>query len=157
MPLHIGMGYFIGKSITSTEVGGGNPQPPYAGVIITSQPSNWSGIEGAAATFTVIATSEDASPLSYQWEENVSGSGWEDTVDGGSLSGSTTATLTISPTVIPDSSREFRVNVTNDTNTRVSVIVTLTITGASFFIIDENGNRQITEVLLNNIMDERSL
>ena len=36
------------------------------GVRITDQPDNWSGAEGAPATFVVVATSGNASPLTYE-------------------------------------------------------------------------------------------
>ena len=125
------------------------------GVRITQQPANWGGLEGETATFTVVATSGDASPLTYQWQEYVTS--WSNTVDAGTLSGSTTDTLTITPTVLADNNRRFRVAVTNDVNTVYSQSAFLFITGATWFIITEGtGERTITETLLDNIIDERS-
>jgi hypothetical protein len=125
---------------------------PYDGVLIPNQPVSWAGLEGATATFTVGATSGDASALTYEWQEFTGGS-WSPTAE----SGFATPTLTVSPVVLADNGRQFRVNVCNDFNCQFSVVVTLTITGAKFFITDEAGNRQITETTLANIMDEQSV
>ncbi|GAG20703.1 unnamed protein product, partial [marine sediment metagenome] len=124
------------------------------GVRITQQPVDWRGLEGATATFTVVATSGNASPLSYQWQE-LNGS-WANTTDAGTLSGSITDTLTITPVVIADQGRRFRVLVTNTFNTITSQAASLIITGATYFITDEDGNRTITENTLDPIVDERS-
>jgi hypothetical protein len=125
------------------------------GVRITQQPVTWRGIEGATATFTVVATSGDSSPLSYQWQEDTGA--WVNLTDAGTLSGSTTDTLTISPTALADNNRRFRVAVTNAVNTIYSQSAYLQITGATWFIVDENGNRTITQTTLDYIVDERSL
>ena len=126
------------------------------GVRITQQPVSWSGLENQTATFTVVATSGDGSPLVYEWQELV-GSSYIPTVDAGNVSGSATATLTVAPAALEDNGNRYRVKVCNDVNCIFSVQVRLTITGAKFFIIDEDGNRQVTETTLANIMDERSI
>lgn len=129
------------------------------GVRITDQPSDWSGIEGANATFTVVATSGNASPLTYQWQEYVGS--WGDIANGGRVSGATTDTLTISSVVVEDNLRRFRVQVCNSYNCIFSNSATLRLTGATWFILDEAGNRTITEVApvdpFDNIVDERSV
>jgi hypothetical protein len=125
------------------------------GVTIVQQPKLWAGNEGSPATFNVVATSGDASPLTYQWQEYTTN--WANTTDAGTLSGSTTDTLTIAPTVITDHNRVFRVKVTNSTNTVTSNSATLWIVGAVWFILDEAGNRTVTETLLDDIVDERSV
>lgn len=129
------------------------------GVRITDQPDNWFGAEGATATFTVVATSGNASPLSYQWQEYATGIGFQDTTDAGTLSGSTTDTLTINPTVIADNGRRFRVRVTNSFNTINSQEASLNITGATFFIMTEAGDQIFAELALGldkETVDERS-
>jgi hypothetical protein len=125
------------------------------GVTITVQPVSWSGLENQTATFTVVATSGNASTLFYEWQ--VRNGSWAPTVDAGNVSGSSTATLTVTPVALADNGNQYRVKVTNSVDTEFSNIVSITITGAKFFIVDEDGNRQITETLLNNIMDERTL
>ena len=125
------------------------------GVRITQQPVNWSGLEGATATFTVAATSGNASPLTYRWQENLA-STWTDMANIGNVSGVTTTTLSIASVVVPDNNRRFRVNVTNTFNTRTSVEARIIISGATWFILDEVGNRLIDEPATANIVDERS-
>ena len=133
------------------DAGGGVISPD--GVRITDQPDNWSGLEGETATFTVVATSGNASPLSYQWEERIGGS-WSDMVNGGRVSGVTTATLTITPTEVGDNGRIFRVQVTNSFNSVYSRNVLLSITGATWFIMDELGNRIFAEAAVGTGNDE---
>lgn len=130
--------------------GGGVISPD--GVRITDQPDSWSGIEGATATFTVVATSGNASPLTYQWQENTGS--WGDMSDGGRVSGTTTATLTITPTEIGDNGRLFRVQVCNSFNCVFSRNVALYITGATWFIMDELGNRIFAEAAVGTGNDE---
>lgn len=130
------------------------------GVRITDQPDDWFGAEGEPATFTVVATSGNASPLSYQWQEYTVGVGWQDTTDAGTLSGSITDTLTINPTVIADNGRRFRVRVTNSFNNINSQEASLNITGATFFIMTEEGNQIFAEAGIgtgnDETVDERS-
>ena len=125
------------------------------GVRITQQPVNWSGLEGATATFTVVATSGNGSGLSYQWQENIAGT-WTNLANAGRVSGVNTATLTVTSVVVADNNRRFRVNVTNSFNTRSSVEARIIISGATWFILDEAGNRLIDEPATANIVDERS-
>jgi hypothetical protein len=123
------------------------------GVRITDQPDNWSGLEGETATFTVVATSGNGSPLTYQWEELINGT-WSNVVDGGRVSGATTATLTITPTEVTDNGRIFRVYVCNSFNCIYSRNVLLSITGATWFILDELGNRIFAEATVGTGNDE---
>lgn len=124
------------------------------GVRITDQPDDWFGAEGATATFTVVAISGNLSPLSYQWQEYATGVGWQNTTDGGTLSGSVTDTLTITPTVIGDNGRRFRVAVTNSFNAINSQDATLTITSATFFIMTEAGDQIFAEATIGTGNDE---
>jgi len=126
------------------------------GVRITTQPVRYSGLEGTDATFFVAATSGNASPLTYQWQEYVTGV-WVDLSNGGQISGATTDTLTVSAIQVEDNGRRFRCRVSNSFNSVNSQSADIRLTGASWFITDESGaNRTITETLLNEIVDERS-
>ena len=93
------------------------------GVIIEVQPVDWVGTYGSPATFTVDALSGDGSALTYQWEEFTIG--WDDLVDGIRISGATTATLGITNAQAIDDGRQFRVSITNDFGTTISVTVTI--------------------------------
>ncbi|GAF70111.1 unnamed protein product [marine sediment metagenome] len=106
------------------------------GVTITSQPANWQGDVGDPAKFVVGATSGDASPLVYQWQE-LNGS-WADMSDGGAVSGAETFDLTIDPTVLGDDQRQFRCNVSNDVNSKTTRTAVLEILGTdfTFFTLD---------------------
>lgn len=126
------------------------------GVRITQQPVRYSGLENSNATFTVVATSGNASTLFYQWQELISGT-YQDIVDGGQISGATTATLTVSAIQVTDQGRRFRVRVTNSYNSINSQSADIRVSGATWFIIDEvTGDRMVTETLLDEIVDERS-
>jgi hypothetical protein len=59
--------------------------------IITSQPSSTSSVAGTSATFNVTAIG--AAPITYQWRKNGTALN-----DGGNIIGSTTSSLTVSPT-----------------------------------------------------------
>jgi subtilisin-like proprotein convertase family protein len=73
--------------------------------VITSQPQSRTNIAGTTATFTVTATG--STPLSYQWRRN------NNTVtNGGNISGTTTATLTVSNVTASDAT-SYTVVVTN--------------------------------------------
>jgi hypothetical protein len=61
--------------------------------VLSRQPANVNTAAGRPAGFSVAATS--ASPLTYRWRRNS-----VDLADGGRISGSTTANLTLSPTVL---------------------------------------------------------
>lgn len=125
------------------------PSTPYLGVGFTQQPVDWFGLEGGTATFSVLTSSGNASPVSYQWYELIGGS-WQ------VMGGETTSTLTIAGVLIADNGRTFRCDGTNTFNTKSSAQASIVITGATWFITDELGNRTVTEILLNEIVDERS-
>jgi hypothetical protein len=80
--------------------------------VITTQPSNQTVCLGDEASFTVVAT---GSNLTYQWRIGV-----VDLVDGGSISGATTATLTIDPTVLLDEANNYNVVVSGACPTSVT-------------------------------------
>jgi gliding motility-associated-like protein len=80
--------------------------------VITTQPSNQTVCLGDEASFTVVATGTN---LTYQWRI-----GNVDLVDGGSISGATTATLTIDPTVLLDEALNYNVVVSGACPTSVT-------------------------------------
>lgn len=69
--------------------------------LITSEPVDQTVCAGDPASFTVVAT---GSSLTYQWRK-----GTVNLVDGGNISGATTATLTINPTLVSDAASNYNV------------------------------------------------
>ena len=79
------------------------------GPVITGEPGSVTVVTNGLASFTVTATGSD---LNYQWYKNGTG-----LADGGAVSGSQTATLTISPATPADaatSANGYYVVITND-------------------------------------------
>ncbi|MBA4239502.1 MAG: hypothetical protein C0448_02160 [Sphingobacteriaceae bacterium] len=68
---------------------------------ITSEPSNQTVCLGNSVTFTVAAIGGN---LSYQWRK-----GLVNLINGGSISGATTASLTINPTSLSDAALDYNV------------------------------------------------
>lgn len=98
--------------------------PPGCGIIatpsITAQPNNQIACEGSSVSFSVAAT---GSGLTYQWRKGI-----VNLVDGGNISGATTATLTINPVSISDAALNYNVIVSGSsapsaTSTNVSLVV----------------------------------
>jgi uncharacterized repeat protein (TIGR03803 family) len=88
--------------------------------VITVQPQSQTNNAGATAIFHVVVASPN--PLSYQWQKNGT-----NLVDGGSLSGATIDTLTI--TSISDSDAAiYSVIVSNSNGSLTSSTATLTVT-----------------------------
>ncbi|MBC7411782.1 MAG: DUF3494 domain-containing protein [Bacteroidia bacterium] len=75
--------------------------------IITTQPTNQAVCNGSSAVFTVTAS---GSSLTYQWRK-----GLVNLIDGGSISGATTATLTINPATAADTASNYNVVITGTT------------------------------------------
>jgi hypothetical protein len=71
---------------------------------ISTQPTNQLGCVGGSVSFPVIAT---GSGLSYQWRK-----GTVNLVNGGNISGATTATLTINPMAVTDTASNYNVVIT---------------------------------------------
>ena len=72
-----------------------------AGTTITAQPNNQTVCSGSSASFSVAAT---GTALTYQWRR-----GSVNLVNGGNISGVTTATLTINPATVADASSDYNV------------------------------------------------
>ncbi len=86
--------------------------------LITIEPLDQSVCSGSSVSFSVTAT---GSGLTYQWKK-----GLVNVVDGGTISGAQTATLTINPVSISDTSSNYYVVVSggcspNDTSINVSL------------------------------------
>jgi len=92
------------------------PNPP----IITVEPANQTACVGESVSFNVTATGDG---LTYQWRK-----GNTDLINGLTISGATTATLTIDPVSITDDALNYNVIVSgtfppNDTSINVSLTV----------------------------------
>ncbi len=91
--------------------------------VITTEPTNQTACVGDSTGFTVTTT---GTVVSYQWRK-----GTTNLINGGNISGATTATLSINPVSIADAAADYNLIVTgtclpNDT----SNLVSLTISGA---------------------------
>jgi hypothetical protein len=87
---------------------------------ITVEPTDQNACEGESATFTVTATGTD---LTYQWRK-----GTEELIDGLTISGATSNTLTIDPVSASDAATNYNVIVSglvapNDTSINVTFVV----------------------------------
>ena len=100
---------------------------------IITQPTDKSVIEGETATFTVNATGSE--PLSYQWQQNMNGSGWTD------ITGETNATYTTGKTTMDMNGTQYRCVVSNSAGSVISDAATLTVNAAA--------NVPVTNVLLD--------
>ncbi|MDX2110229.1 MAG: immunoglobulin domain-containing protein [Verrucomicrobiota bacterium] len=89
---------------------------------ITTQPVGLQKLVGANATFTVVADSLPA-PSAYAWKKN----GGADLTNGGSISGATTASLTITGVLLADAGN-YTCIVTNALGTVISVNALLSVT-----------------------------
>ena len=81
---------------------------------ISGQPQSISVAQNTGSSFTVTATSAVTS-LSFQWQYATPNfpSSWADISDSGSYSGSSSSTLSISPTLISFDGYQYRVLITN--------------------------------------------
>ncbi len=90
--------------------------------MIITQPLSQAICAGTSVSFSVAAT---GSTLTYQWRK-----GSVDLVDGGNILGATTATLTINPASISDTSSFYNVVISgacSPTDTSVNVALTITL------------------------------
>ncbi len=88
--------------------------------VITAQPASQMACTGSSATFTVAVAS--VQPPSYQWRR-----GTTNLVNGGSISGANTATLTINPVISDDADAAYNCVVTNACGTATSSHAALSI------------------------------
>ena len=96
-----------------------------ATVAITSQPSP--STETAAGTSFTVAAAGTPAPT-YQWEASTDGGAtWTKLSDGGGITGSTTATLSIGAAAMVSTGEQFEVSVTNVTGTVTSTPAVLTV------------------------------
>lgn len=86
---------------------------------ITTQPSDQSACVGSSVSFTVAAT---GAGLSYQWKR-----GTTNLVNGGSISGVNTATLTVNPATLANGGSDYNCEVTNVCGNDISDYVSLTL------------------------------
>jgi len=136
--------------------GGGGGTTPYLGVTITLQPTAVMVAIGATAIFTAAASSGDGSPLVYQWQ-SYDGANWNNMSDLGDVSGTATNTLTIVNCQLIITGTNYRVRVTNDTNTVVSDQALLTVlTAASYNILTESGFNVLIQTGTGNLITEDS-
>jgi len=91
--------------------------------VITSQPISQTNVAGSIAIFTVSATGEE--PLSYQWLEN-----GVSLTSGGTASGATTPTLTITNLAVSNSGG-YSVIVSNTLTNVTSSVAVLTVVPAT--------------------------
>ncbi|EKN64166.1 kelch repeat-containing protein [Schinkia azotoformans] len=103
---------------------------------IDTQPTDQTMTAWENATFTVVATGD--APLSYQWKKN-----GNDLIDGGNISGATTATLNIRNVQAEDAGG-YTVVVTNEAGNTTSNIATLTVNPVAYLFGDGNGDGLIT-------------
>ena len=98
-------------------------------VPITGQPSTQSTTGGGSATFTVTATG--VPPLTYQWQRQTAGSTtWTNLTDGGSYSGTSTATLTVNPATEAMNRDAFQCLASNGFGSATSASAVLVVTNA---------------------------
>lgn len=103
---------------------------PAMPVNITQQPMSRTHVEGQSASFTVAATGTPA--LSYQWMRNNM-----PVMNGGAITGATTASLTINPTMIGHAGT-YTVAVTNIQGTVNSTPAVLTVSQLPFDVDANN-------------------
>ncbi len=99
--------------------GGHSSPPPPTPPSITTQPASQTVLEGATATFSVVAAG--STPLTYQWNKVVGTTSTPITTNG------TSASYTTPATVLADSGSSFTVTVTNSAGNVTSSAATLTV------------------------------
>ncbi len=92
-----------------------------SGITITTNPANKTACLGGTVTYSVAAT---GSGLTYKWQKN-----GVDMVDGGSISGASTTTLTITG-VVPGDATNYKCVIAGTCGTATSTAATLTITSS---------------------------
>ena len=105
-------------TITATNTGGSTTQVftlnVSSGPTISTQPAAATVAAGAGAQYSVVAAANGGGVLTYQWQRQASGTiGFVPLIEGGKYTGTTTATLTVSPTALADSGDKFQVVVSS--------------------------------------------
>ncbi|MEO6883336.1 MAG: ice-binding family protein [Bacteroidia bacterium] len=98
--------------------------------IITSQPNNKIACVGDSITFSVTAT---GGALTYQWRK-----GTVNLINGGNISGATSATLTINPATVLDAALNYNVIVSGACGNDTSINVSLTVNPLPIAIAGSN-------------------
>lgn len=94
--------------------------------ILRNQPANVTALEGSNVTFTVNAVS-GTPPITEQWQYSTDGgTTWNNLVDGGFISGSTTVTLHINNVVFANAG-QYRMIASNVVGPVTSAAATLTV------------------------------
>ncbi len=89
--------------------------PPASQTLFAGQPATWT-VAGGGST-----------PLTYQWQAGVTGSGvFSNLVDGGAISGSSSGTLTVNPATAATAA-DYRMILANSAGSVTSGVATLTI------------------------------
>lgn len=97
--------------------------------IVATQPVSKSVVAGNNAIFNVTASGTPTPTL--QWQRQASGgSTWGNVSEGGSYSGTTSGTLTVSSATTAMNNDQFRCVATNTTGTATSNVATLTVSAA---------------------------
>jgi len=89
---------------------------------LTTQPADQGVVEGASATFTVVATG--SAPLAYQWSSSPDGTTYAD------LAGATSTSYATGATALAQSGLRYRVVVSNAAGNVTSSAARLTVTAA---------------------------
>ncbi len=115
---------------------GSSPTPP----AITTNPSNTTVTTGSSASFSVGASGNPAP--TFQWQRAANGSStFNNLSNGGSYSGVTSSSLTVSNTTTTMSGDRFRAVATNSQGTATSSAATLTVNSAPVPVITSSLTR----------------
>ena len=104
---------------------------------ITNHPQDVEVKENETANFTVEATGAD---LSYQWQQNMNGSGWTD------ITGETNATCTTGKTTMDMNGTQYRCVVKNSIDEVTSDAATLTVNSATVYVTGVTLDRETLEL-----------
>ena len=104
-------------------------------VVISAQPSDQGAFPGGSASFTVAGTGQPT----YQWRR-----GTTNLVDGGNISGATTATLTIDPAGTADAADDYNCVLTNGCGSVGSDNVTLYVPPLMDVLLEFNCHKSTT-------------
>lgn len=95
---------------------------------VSDQPDAFNGCTGSPATFTVVPAG--SGPFTYQWRKGTNNLNNGATANGSTISGATTATLTIDNTVTADVAGNYNVVITNSCSNVTSANAALALNNA---------------------------